>query len=1043
MDPTFASPDSALTERHRALLEVAEAISVHCDLHKLFRDLVQRLPRVVHVNFASLSLHDPTRNHIRLQTIQANVPAEFAGGHEEPLDETPAGLVFLTQQPILVPNLADEHRWPKVVQRMKEDGINSLCVVPLTTAVRRLGAMGFSSLRKEAYSELDVEFLHQVGKQVAVAVDNVLHHQELIHDRDRLRLLLEVTESIALHYDVDRLLHDLAQRLPSIVPFDYINIVLHDPAKEVMRLRLLVTSIPVTIKQGLELPMEESPGGLVWKTQKPLTVPDIENERRFPKLITLLRENGVQSFCVVPLTTANQRLGALGFGSLERRIYEASEIEFMHQAAKQVAIAVENALNYERAQSTQSQLTRERDHQRLLLEVNNAVITHLDLNDLFMAVSECLRKVIQHDGSSLLLCDEETGKWRIHVLDFQNNESFVEEGTIEESTESPSCLAINTGKAALFREQDLKEMANSSPCAQDLLDRGVKSFCSLPLLAHKRTLGALNVGRRRDDGFMSEDVELLSQVAKQVAIAVENALNYERAQSTQSQLTRERDHQRLLLEVNNAVITHLDLNDLFMAVSECLRKVIQHDGSSLLLCDEETGKWRIHVLDFQNNESFVEEGTIEESTESPSCLAINTGKAALFREQDLKEMANSSPCAQDLLDRGVKSFCSLPLLAHKRTLGALNVGRRRDDGFMSEDVELLSQVAKQVAIAVENALAYKQIAQLKDKLTEEKLYLEEEIQTDYNFEEIIGESRALKQVLKQVETVAPTDSTVLILGETGSGKELVARALHYLSNRRERTFVKLNCAAIPTGLLESELFGHEKGAFTGAIATKVGRFELADRGTLFLDEVGEIPLELQVKLLRVLQEQEFERLGGTRTIRTSVRVVAATNRDLAKMVEEQKFRSDLYYRLKVFPVTLPPLRERPDDIPLLIRHFAQKSAQRMKKHIETIPSEAMKALQNYSWPGNVRELENFVERAVILTHGSDLYVSLAELKPTQNHVENSAAVTLEQAEREHILRTLRESSWIIGGAAGAAAKLGMKRTTLQSKMQKLGIARPR
>ncbi len=863
MDPTFASPDSALTERHRALLEVAEAISVHCDLHKLFRDLVQRLPRVVHVNFASLSLHDPTRNHIRLQTIQANVPAEFAGGHEEPLDETPAGLVFLTQQPILVPNLADEHRWPKVVQRMKEDGINSLCVVPLTTAVRRLGAMGFSSLRKEAYSELDVEFLHQVGKQVAVAVDNVLHHQELIHDRDRLRLLLEVTESIALHYDVDRLLHDLAQRLPSIVPFDYINIVLHDPAKEVMRLRLLVTSIPVTIKQGLELPMEESPGGLVWKTQKPLTVPDIENERRFPKLITLLRENGVQSFCVVPLTTANQRLGALGFGSLERRIYEASEIEFMHQAAKQVAIAVENALNYERAQSTQSQLTRERDHQRLLLEVNNAVITHLDLNDLFMAVSECLRKVIQHDVSSLLLCDEETGKWRIHVLDFQNNESFVEEGTIEESTESPSCLAINTGKAALFREQDLKEMANSSPCAQDLLDRGVKSFCSLPLLAHKRTLGALNVGRRRDDGFMSEDVELLSQVAKQVAIAVENAL------------------------------------------------------------------------------------------------------------------------------------------------------------------------------------AYKQIAQLKDKLTEEKLYLEEEIQTDYNFEEIIGESRALKQVLKQVETVAPTDSTVLILGETGSGKELVARALHYLSNRRERTFVKLNCAAIPTGLLESELFGHEKGAFTGAIATKVGRFELADRGTLFLDEVGEIPLELQVKLLRVLQEQEFERLGGTRTIRTSVRVVAATNRDLAKMVEEQKFRSDLYYRLKVFPVTLPPLRERPDDIPLLIRHFAQKFAQRMKKHIETIPSEAMKALQNYSWPGNVRELENFVERAVILTHGSDLYVSLAELKPTQNHVENSAAVTLEQAEREHILRTLRESSWIIGGAAGAAAKLGMKRTTLQSKMQKLGIARPR
>jgi formate hydrogenlyase transcriptional activator len=290
--------------------------------------------------------------------------------------------------------------------------------------------------------------------------------------------------------------------------------------------------------------------------------------------------------------------------------------------------------------------------------------------------------------------------------------------------------------------------------------------------------------------------------------------------------------------------------------------------------------------------------------------------------------------------------------------------------------------------------------------------------------------------------VAATDSTVLILGETGSGKELVARALHNRSNRRERTFVKLNCAAIPTGLLESELFGHEKGAFTGAIAAKIGRFELADRGTIFLDEVGEIPLELQVKLLRVLQEQEFERLGSNRTIRVDVRVIAATNRDLGRMVEEQVFRSDLYYRLKVFPITVPPLRDRVEDIPLLVRHFAQKLAQRMKKRIETIPSEAMQALQAYHWPGNVRELENFIERAVILTQGPDLLVSLAELKRAPNHTTNSGATTLEQAERDHILKTLRETNWTIGGPTGAAAKLGMKRTTLQSKMQKLGIARP-
>ncbi len=355
---------------------------------------------------------------------------------------------------------------------------------------------------------------------------------------------------------------------------------------------------------------------------------------------------------------------------------------------------------------------------------------------------------------------------------------------------------------------------------------------------------------------------------------------------------------------------------------------------------------------------------------------------------------------------------------------------------------MLSEVAKQIALAVANSLAYQEIAALKDRLAKEKLYLEEEIQTGYNFEEIVGDSQALKRVLKQVRTVAATDSTVLILGETGSGKELVARALHNLSDRRERTFVKLNCAAIPTGLLESELFGHEKGAFTGAIATKIGRFELADRGTLFLDEVGEIPLELQVKLLRVLQEQEFERLGSTRTIRVNVRVISATNRNLAQLVENREFRSDLYYRLNVFPITMPPLRERAEDIPALVRHFAQKFALRMKKRIETIPAEAMKVLQQYAWPGNVRELENFIERAVILTQGPDLSVPITELKRTQNHTNQSAATTLEEAEREHILKALHDTGWVIGGSSGAAARLGMKRTTLQSKMQKLGISRP-
>ncbi len=387
----------------------------------------------------------------------------------------------------------------------------------------------------------------------------------------------------------------------------------------------------------------------------------------------------------------------------------------------------------------------------------------------------------------------------------------------------------------------------------------------------------------------------------------------------------------------------------------------------------------------------------------------------------------------------------MPLLSRDRILGTINVGSSRLDAFSRDDLELLGLVAQQVAIAVDNGLAYRQIADLKERLNSEKLYLEDEIRTERNFGEIIGQSAELKQLLRQVEIVAPTDSTVLIQGETGTGKELIARAIHSLSGRRDRTFVKLNCAAIPTGLLESELFGHEKGAFTGAIAHKVGRFELAHGGTLFLDEVGDIPLELQSKFLRVLQEQEFERLGSTRTIRVDIRLVAATNCDLAMMVADRRFRSDLYYRLNVFPLVSPPLRERREDIAPLVRYFTQKFARRMNKRIETISTTTMAALSHYHWPGNIRELENFIERAVILSRGSMLDIPVSELpqrgKTTVVDTPRSLT-TLEDVEREHIRQALQEANWHVGGPSGAAARLGMKRTTLQSKMARLGIERP-
>ncbi len=492
-----------------------------------------------------------------------------------------------------------------------------------------------------------------------------------------------------------------------------------------------------------------------------------------------------------------------------------------------------------------------------------------------------------------------------------------------------------------------------------------------------------------------------------------------------------------LLEVAEAISVHRDLHELCRDLAQRLPRVLRVNFVGLCLHDPGRNVMRLHTLQANVPAEIV--GGHEESIEdSPSGLVWQTQQPLLI--SDIASEHRWPKITHLMQEDGINSFCCMPLTTAVRRLGAIGFASLQKGVYGEADMEFLQQVSKQVAVAVDNALAYQQITELKDKLTKEKLYLEDEIRTEHNFEEIIGESAALKRVLKQVEVVAPTDSTVLIQGETGTGKELIARAIHSLSGRRERTFVKMNCAAIPTGLLESELFGHERGAFTGAIAQKIGRFELAHQGTLFLDEVGDISPDLQSKLLRVLQEQDFERLGSNRTIHVDVRLVAATNRDLAQMVADKQFRSDLYYRLNVFPVVVPSLRERPEDIPLLVRYFAQKYARRMSKRVDTVPSETMAMLSKYHWPGNIRELENLIERSVILSQGPDLHVPSGELKITASGPSNGVA-TLEAAEREHILRALQEAHWVIGGPSGAAARLGMKRTTLQSKIRKLGISR--
>ncbi len=670
------------------------------------------------------------------------------------------------------------------------------------------------------------------------------------------------------------------------------------------------------------------------------------------------------------------------------------------------------------------------DLTQALLDVSSSTASCRNLECLLHDLGAVLRRFARFDRVAIVLYDQKRDLMRLHTLAALQTPLVTESELAVE--DSPAGVAWRTQEPVMLANLDRETQFPT--VAQILRAEGMRSALVLPLTSPLRRLGGLSIASRDAGAFQDGEIDFLRQLTGQIALAVDNALHHEAAEQAQRELRRERDRLQLLLEVTNALASTLDRRALFSAVSTCLRRVVAHEYTSLAVYDGRNEALDMWAIEFAVK-GLIREHTLIPIEGSPAGAAFASGRPVRFVRRDLESMP--AEIVGLLLAEGIDSVCSAPMTVRDRRLGTLNIGRAGGEPFTADDEELLAAVANQVAFSVDNALAFQEIAALKDKLAAEKVYLEEEIRTDYNFEEIVGRSGALKSVLHQAGTVAPTDSSVLILGETGTGKELVARAIHDLSRRRERPFVKVNCAAIPAGLLESELFGHERGAFTGAVAQRAGRFELADGGTLFLDEVGDLPLELQPKLLRVLQEQEFERVGGTRTHRVDVRVVAATNQNLADAVAAGKFRSDLYYRLNVFPITMPPLRERREDIPDLVRYCVQRFARRLNKRIETIPTDAMAALCAYDWPGNVRELENAIERAVIVTSGSALQVPVAEFR--RREPPSPADGTLEGAEREAILRALRESNGVLGGGRGAAARLGMKRTTLQSRMRKLGI----
>ncbi len=669
---------------------------------------------------------------------------------------------------------------------------------------------------------------------------------------------------------------------------------------------------------------------------------------------------------------------------------------------------------------------------RALLKISGTVGAQPTVDAVLHSLATLLSNVVSFDDIALLLFDP-TGQ-RLALRAFERSH---DDAAIEVSTE---IMYAGTGLGRALKAQlpvfvpDLKQELAVYPELGSRVNQAGSAYI-FPISSPRTKLGALVFVRNERLEFSSADVELMRSIAGHVAVALENALAISSVEAYQRDLTRERDRLGLLLEINNHVVTILDINDLFRAASASIRKHFANDFTSFMLFDDCSDRLNVVVLDFPASRGFM--------SDIPVPVAQEDLERLRARQPRVLTPSDKMPpvIARMLRAESIASVTALPLVGGSGPIGAMVLGSRKENSFNQADLDLLSQVSSQISLAIDNALAYGRLSASRDHLEDQRVYLESEISSEYNFEDIVGRSSAFQKVVEQVTIVAPTDSTVLLHGETGTGKELIARAIHNLSSRRQRTFVRLNCAAIPSGLLESELFGHEKGAFTGALMQKKGRFELADRGSLFLDEIGDINLELQPKLLRAVQEQEFERLGSTRTMQVDVRLIAASHRDLPEMIRQGNFREDLFYRLSVFPIEIPPLRERPEDIPLLVNYFVSRLSKRMRKNIKSIPRQAMEVLTHSPWKGNVRELANFIERAVILSQGEELEVPIAELQVSHSHTISGPASTFHEAERKVILEALEAASGQISGHGGAAERLGLKRTTLQNKMRRLGITK--
>ena len=869
---------------------------------------------------------------------------------------------------------------------------------------------------------------------------------------ERYRTLLEINNAIISNLTQESLLHAICEALQHVLPVYRAAISLYDRDSDTLRILALSTQWNSDyFRVGLEVNRNDTHSGWVLDHQRPLLRRDVETEWQYPIERRLIDE-GIKSYCAVPLILRGKSIGTLNIGSDTKGQYSEEDAEFLHEVANQVALAIGNMKSYQEIAALNTKVERTAERYRTLLEINNTIITNLNQKALLHAISKALRRVIPFDRAAFTLYDPSRDIFRFLAIEGTVTSSHFRAGLEFGRDESISAWVFDHQRPALCHDIQKEQRY---PNDRYLVAEGLNSYCVAPLMIGGKSIGTLNLASENTNQYSEVDAEFLCELGSQVALAVSNMTYFEEIAALNNKVEYTAQRYRALLETNNAIITNLTPEDLLRSLSDILRQVVPSSGAALTLYNPSSKTFRYYALESAFQSDHFQLGIEFDRGQTISAWVFDHQRAVVRRDIEKEQQY---PNDSRLVAAGIFSDCIVPLIVGGRSIGTLNVGSTERNQYSEADLETLQETANQVALAVANMLSYEEIVELKARLEKENVYLQEEIRTEHNFEEIIGNSPALLAVLRKVEQVAPTDSTVLIYGETGTGKELIARAIHDRSARKNRPLLKVNCSAISAGLVESELFGHVKGAFTGAFERHIGRFELADGGTIFLDEIGELPLETQVKLLRVLQEREFEPVGSNRPVRVDVRVMAATNRNLQESIRTGDFRSDLFYRLNVFPIDVPSLRERQSDIPQLAMFFLARLSKKSGKHIQGMSRATVDRLNSYSWPGNIRELQNVIERAVILSQSSVLELE-PDLIPILTHADSATicdrssgvveplasalptSTTLEDVERGHIVAILNQTRGVVEGPRGAAKILGLHPNTLRHRMQKLGLKR--